>query len=291
VAVMALARLVDAAGIGAGYSVLIATRAAFGLARQGFHAVQQVPTELLLRFLLPLGILAVGGWKMLSSPPYAGTRARYRLPTPGLEPVDQGVALVFAALQTTTARRFFWPVLPGAVGHRWVYRVVQVITVVGLSALFSRLFHRSVTAQDQKALARAARSSTLWLLALAVGTWFLQAAERAANLGGGHLYALIAITAVGMDLYAETQGTRRMGRVQPVREFHRIENADALAAALGTAGIDCAVRGEHHRALYQFFGPFIPVGVLVAEDQLNRAEAVALDLEREVPPLVGSEKG
>jgi len=59
-----------------------------------------------------------------------------------------------------------------------------------------------------------------------------------------------------MDLYAESQGTR-----------------------------------EHHRALYQFFGPFMPVGVLVAEEQLNRAEGMALDLEREVPPLVGSEKG
>jgi preprotein translocase subunit SecY len=61
VAMMALARLVDAAGIGAGYSILVATRAAFRFARQGFYAVQQVPTELLLRFLLPLGILAVVG--------------------------------------------------------------------------------------------------------------------------------------------------------------------------------------------------------------------------------------
>lgn len=280
VTMMALARVIDTVGMGAGYSILIATRAAFGLVRQGFYAVQQVPTELLLRFLLPVGFLAVVAWKMLSWPAYAGSRARYRLPTPGLEPVDQGVVLAFAALQTKLARRFLWPLLPGALGHLWVYRATQVLAVLGLTALFSRLFHRSVTPQDRHALARATRASTLWLLALAVGAWVVQATEKAANLGGSHLYPLIAIVAVGMDLYAEGRGMRRMGRPRVLREFHRLEEADALAAVLGTAGIESVLRGAHHRALYQFFGPFIPVAVLVADNQFDRAKVVALGLER-----------
>lgn len=282
VAMMLLARLIDVAGIGAGYSILIATQAAAALALQGFHAVQQVQTELLLRFLLPLGLFSLIGWKMLSWPPYAGNLLSYRLPTPGLLTVDYGVVLAFAALQSRVARRFFWPFLPTAIKHASVYRVVQVLIVVGLSALFSWLFHRAPTAQDRHALRRSARASTLWLLVLTVGTWLVQATAKAANLRGDHLYSLIAIIAVGLDLRAEARVKLRAKRPRVLRELPRLADADALAALLRSAGIECALRGAHHRALYQFFGPFIPVGVLVPGDRFDQADAVALDFDREV---------
>ncbi len=93
---------------------------------------------------------------------------------------------------------------------------------------------------------------------------------------------LVALVAVGMDLARELRAVVRSGRQRALRVVHRLEDADALSAALGTAGIDSALRGAHHRALYQFFAPFIPVGVLVAEADAERAEVVAAEHERAI---------
>jgi SecY translocase len=287
-AMVALAALIDVAGVGVGYSLLIASGWAFFFGQELLRAARSAPTEMLLRFLLPLGIFAVASWRMLAARPYSATRARYRLPAPGLEPVHQGVVLAFVMLQTDAARRFFWPLMPASVDRGWVWRAMQILLTIGFCALLTRLFHRPATPEDRAALARATRASTLWLAGLTMGSWLVDDAARGVGSGAGSaVFSVVALIAVGMDLALEL----RTGRQRAVRVLHRLEHADALAAALRSAGIEPALRGAHHRALYHFFAPFIPVSVLVPERDFERAEVVALDHERAIaapPPMPAS---
>lgn len=290
-AIVALASLIDTAGIGAGYSLLIATGSGFLLVGGLLQAMQQTSTESFLRFLLPLAIFGVAAWKMLATAPYRGSRARYRLPTPGLEPVHYGVLIAFAALQTNLAGGILWPLVPKGVERVWAWRAVQLLATLGWCTLLSRVQHRAATQPDQDALARAGRASTLWLAALTIGTWFVDDAATGGR-AGVDVFALVALIAVGMDLRGELKATWRLGRQRVLRELHRLEDADALSAALGAAGIESALRGAHHRALYQFFAPFIPIGVLVAERDLERATVVAHEHEMEVAaPLFAPPEG
>ncbi len=166
---------------------------------------------------------------------------------------------------------------------------MQFLITLALCRLFSRLFHRPATNEDRAALARATRASTLWLAGLTVGSWIVYgSSEAAGGAAGGDVFSLVALIAVGMDLARELRAALRGGRQRALRVVHRLEDADALSAALGAAGIDSALRGAHHRALWHFFAPFIPVSVLVAEADAERAEVVAVEHERAAaapPPL------
>lgn len=282
IAVMALARLIDVAGVGVGYSLLIAAGIVASAAQSVAEALRQsAPLDLLSLFLL-LGAFLTAAWRMLATAPRAGSRARYRLPTSGLEPVHQGVLIAAIVLGTDTARAFFWPLVPKVLEPLWVMRALQLLFTITLCGVFSRVFHRPATDEDRSALARTTLASMLWLAGLTAGSWFVEGAFTAAGVPGVDALLLVALVAVGMDLARELRAVVRSGRQRALRVVHRLEDADALSAALGTAGIDSALRGAHHRALYQFFAPFIPVGVLVAEADAERAEVVAAEHERAI---------
>jgi len=56
---------------------------------------------------------------------------------------------------------------------------------------------------------------------------------------------------------------------------------------LAEAGVAWHARARRHRALLYFFGPFIPVEILVPEAQANAAQG-ALEPLRATSPVTGS---
>lgn len=278
---MMLARVIDVAGIGAGYSMLLAAAIGTSVLDAFVKLVRETDTEPLLRYVLVLAIFAAAAFRMLAAKPVAG---RYRLPVSGLEPVHQGVMFAVVALQSGFARSFFWPWVPASIAAEWVYRGAQILLTFFLCTVFARLFHRSPHPDDAAALEKATLASTLWLLGLTAGTWIV---ERVANVPLTiDAFVVVALIAVGMDLFVEIRARIERGSQRVLRVFHRLEDADSLCGALATAEIDAALRGARHRALYQFFAPFIPISVLVAEADAERAEVVTVEHARalEAPP-------
>ncbi|MBI3179823.1 MAG: hypothetical protein HYZ27_09195, partial [Deltaproteobacteria bacterium] len=60
----------------------------------------------------------------------------------------------------------------------------------------------------------------------------------------------------------------------PVWEIHQVYAMDPALTALAAAGIAAHARSAYHRTLLQFFGPLVPVLVLVPRAQADAAVAV-----------------
>lgn len=278
-----LARLIDARGIGVGYSLLIATGLAAILARAAHHLITEGDGDV----LLPLVLLAGFGFAAFAMLRSAAHR-EFRLPTSGIEPVHQAVVLAMLALGTGFAQSFFWPWVPPAIDRLWVTRALQLLLTVALCRLFSRLFHKPRTEEATLALRRATRASAAWLCALTAASWYVDHVYSSAAIGTVDALSLIAIVAVGMDLAHEFQAWLRRGDQRVLRVLDRLEDADALSAALHAQGIEPALRGAHHRSLFHFFAPFVPISVLIAEADVERGEVVAVEHERALaapPPM------
>jgi len=63
-----------------------------------------------------------------------------------------------------------------------------------------------------------------------------------------------------------------LGRVR-VWELHRLYAADESMRLLEREGIKAHMRGLRHRSALYFFGPYIPVEVMVAPGDAERAHA------------------
>jgi hypothetical protein len=286
VAVLALARLIDVAGIGVGFSVLL-----------GFHIAlaYAMPVRLVLSYEDPrpqaiflLALFVAAAWRMLASKPAEGSGALYRLPTPGVEPVHYGTLIVGLALWSSASRPFLRSLLPEALPQLWAERGLTLLATFALCPWFSRLFHRASTPEERASLRRATRASTVWLLALTAVSWAVTDAFTSQGTSNLDPFPLIALVALGLDLARELRAHAARGPQRALRVVHRLEEADALAAVLGAAGIEPTLRGACHRSLFQLFGPFIPVSVMVAEADLEKAEPIAAEHARraaEPPPL------
>src|SRR5260370_39104134 len=132
IAVMALARLIDVAGVGVGYSLLIAAGIVASAAQSVGEALRQSQRPDLLRLFLLLGAFLMAAWRMLATAPRAGSRARYRLPTSGLEPVHQGVLIAAIVLGTDMAGALFLPRLPQELEPLSLLRAFGVLFALSL---------------------------------------------------------------------------------------------------------------------------------------------------------------
>jgi hypothetical protein len=89
-----------------------------------------------------------------------------------------------------------------------------------------------------------------------------------------------------MDVVVEIRAHVNYGSLRALRVVNTLDDSDSLCAELEAAGIPTTLRGAHHRALYHFFAPFIPISVLVPATEAERAEFVALEYgrTRSAPP-------
>ncbi len=81
-------------------------------------------------------------------------------------------------------------------------------------------------------------------------------------------------TAVVVDLAGEWRFRRLHSRLIGVWPVHRVYAVQPALKALTDASIPAFPRGLHHRTLLQFFGPYVPVTLLVPAAQATEAERI-----------------
>ena len=84
----------------------------------------------------------------------------------------------------------------------------------------------------------------------------------------------ITATAVALDLVAEWRARQKHGRLVAIWPVHQVALVQPVIDALARADIYAFPRAAYHRALLQFFGPHIPVVMLVPEAKAPEARAM-----------------
>jgi hypothetical protein len=241
--------------------------------------------------LVTVGATAVG--LALASVALLGTHARrrpdgptLRLPTSGIVPLVWSIGVLSViplAAQLgapVPAELVNW--VGAGVGHfLGLHLVVALALTVLTSWLFSLpapvpgvLAELRARAADPPALARLWSVGTAvtvaWIGLLAVAaTWLVETTGRPLDALGA-----VVLGAVVLDAASEWRARRRLGELVAIAERHDVHAADAALAALAAAGIPGFARGAHHRSLFHFFAPWLPVVIAVPPAHAERARAV-----------------
>lgn len=157
--------------------------------------------------------------------------------------------------------------------------VVELISVAVAACLLPFILHDphdvaavhtsafpSVAVADARALAmrRLAAATAVSALALVGLTWFVRGVTPVGYpLVTGFLLAPVA--AVLLDVAAEWRARARLGELVVVRSVHRVYEADTLVELLAQEGIPAHARSLHHRSLFHFFAPHLPIDICVPE--------------------------
>jgi len=286
-----LARLLDARGIGCGFSVLLAAfageKAVEDLAK--FLAEHPTDQDVLQSLATPLlaivGLAGATAWsRRLSGEPRQPTLPA---PTSSVLPLTSAAFLVGIGPQLT----IFGIMLPNALqlGDKLAAQaaLLAVLTAAG-AWLFSRptlvapIWRRAF---DQEAVDLAGRTFRRGLLLSLVYLGVLGAAFMAIARTRVVLDALVLLTilCVVLDVATEWRFRREHGAVVRVWPEHRLYAVGPALARLEVAGIPAFARALRHRTLLAFVGPYVPVELLVPAPRA--AEASAL-----VESILGSEE-
>lgn len=88
------------------------------------------------------------------------------------------------------------------------------------------------------------------------------------------LLGLATAAAVAMDVAAELRLELASGDLVAIARVQKPDHAGDLIDSLRGAGVPAVARGTFHRTLLQFFGPFIPIDILVPAAQAAQGGAV-----------------
>jgi hypothetical protein len=289
IALTILALLVDRFGLGNGFvAVLLGGMATSAVSIFRWLAGDEtwlderlgVGVGIALAVILTSGILR---WRLRAR----SAASVFRLPTGGMVPYAFPAAAIgllslsFAAIPASFARR--WGELTSGAGALGQLAIL-VVAGAALSWLFSRPSRLGATATvlDRKALrvlwrgfARATLVSIIYLCALF-------AVERLLSATAGSPDAYFAVpvaatafaTAAIMDLIAEWRAFARRDDLVPTWPLHQLQLAGAVTAALTRNEIDVHARGLYLRSLLHFFGPFVPILLMVPADRRDEAAAI-----------------
>lgn len=173
--------------------------------------------------------------------------------------------------------------------HDLLIQLIMLVPVGGaLAWLFCRpsvwvaparaLGHEVGRDAARNAFLRATALTIAWLLGVDALYYLLRQEAGAFLLG---LPIILLSVAILSDLYAEWRARARTPDLVPVWPLHRVPLAPVVAAALRNRGIEHHLRGLRHRSLLHFFGPYVPIVVMVPAP---RAEEAAAFLEAALSP-------
>jgi preprotein translocase subunit SecD len=240
----------------------------------GMMGLHDTPT--LFQRSLELGVYAcvavVTVWCLRRRARIEGGRA-LRLPAAGLVPLDVGatvIALTSLATMLGAGLRSDPPswLIPIGFQSYAAHALLIAFLAAGFTVLFALPLPSSGEAARRTgpALAFAAVTAAGFVLALDFAYRF---AQRLPHFFFTPVEIAVA-TAVVADGISEWIARRRLGPLVDVWPLHQVHDADTAAAALAAAGIPCHLRATGHRSLLHFFGPYVPVSILVP---VERAEA------------------
>lgn len=237
--------------------------------------------------LVVLVLLATAAFAMvwLSRRPPLQPAMPVRAPPPssGLGMTASAAALL--SLPTTVAN--FVPALRPLSGALLSSQALYVSSWIGLSVLFtafwSVLFFRprvvasmwkrwnpeldevSAVLAARAAIPVAIRDSLILNVAFALALQFV--APASVSLVG----ATLVTTLMLLDGFDELRFRRAHGALVAVYELSRVPEVDAVLHRLSSRGIAAFARTRHYRAAFQFFGPHLPIEVMVPAARADEA--------------------
>lgn len=274
-------------GLGNGYGVLGASSALIGvgqLALDGQLGLEQVPDCLMLAATAALTWAALR-WRVASRQ----DAVPLHIPTSGVTPLlqSEGILLVLGLLNGFGGRSEAL-----AEGTRRLATMQQAPwgalgLTLSLTVLWSwlqarpALLSRPAAAAGLPLPARGdwMRATLLSSVVSATVALLYLAAPGTAELVGAATTMLA--TATVMDALADARALR--AQLVPVAALHQVQHAGIAEHLLASAQIPCHLRGVHLRTLLAFFGPYVPVTVMVPADRGDEARALLEKLSEPRP--------
>jgi hypothetical protein len=192
--------------------------------------------------------------------------------------------------QSQTIRGLAAALAPGTAMHSAVLLAVLAIGSVLLTwvlarpALMAPVWERALATDDgsadaaqalaRQAFRRAIGRALAWLGAAGVAT--IMAGEAGLAITS---VALVALGCVGVDIVAELRFRRvhAAGGMAIGWPMHRLYAVGPVLARLARAGIPAFPRGLRDRTLLSFWGPYVPIEILVPPARASEARALAGD--------------
>jgi hypothetical protein len=214
-----------------------------------------------------------------------GREATLRVPTSGVVPFTTlgSLAALWAVVQFRLAAATIptssievWLILGGYAVPIFVVLVPLWSLVLSRPAIVAPLAARARLAPPSRASwRRATLLSLVILLLIGAASWLAFAIHEDARLLCDPVIAMIA-AAVLLDGVDDLRA-RRVALVV-AWPLHQAQHAELVSRVLADAGIACHFQASHLRTLLAFFGPYVPIDVLVpaaaAEDARTRIRAL-----------------
>jgi hypothetical protein len=276
-----LARILSVHGVGCGFSVLLAALSVPDIVKHVSGSLDHASAldgGLLAAFGVPAVALVL--LALVTARARADAASPFGLPTPSsaILPLSLVAALSLLPRQLAAFASVPAPIELLGTDIR-AQLVVLALAVLALAWILSRpsliapVWRRAFAAPPDAARAfrRGLAASLVFLGALYAISAHLERARIALDV-----LPVLVLLCVGLDLASELRFRRAQGDVIPVRPEHRLYAVGPALARLDRAGIAAFPRGLRHRALLGFFGPYIPVELLVPAPRAAEARA-ALD--------------
>jgi hypothetical protein len=254
--------LIDRRGFGSGFAVLLGAAYVPELCSLALRAFFQIDNGMIsfadvISLLARTGGIGLGAWWLLTA--HVRVPGALRHPTSGALPVGLAASLLLLPVQLGWLGLDLRE-LSLAPGTR-AYETALGVAIAGFTVALSWAFYKE--ARGTRALWQAIGRTGAVLIA-------------AALLSGRGALALdvtmpIVLTALVMDLRAEWRMRVKHGELVSVRPVHQLAHLDAYVARLAAAGVPVLPRAENYRALLWFFGPFIPVELMVPASRAEEA--------------------
>ena len=294
-----VAELIDRYGLGCGISCLLAGQGLRSLgplvsAIGGLLEIGTISgTDLVKQGALVFALIGSAWWILTAHARNEPWRPRpltsLRHPTSGIWPLT----FAYAAL-ALPAQLFAFGIDLGPLRHlspdrqpyHFVYAGLALVAGVLLTRLFYRrslllpVFRRLVEGAPETDLAAPALLRRLMREGLTRTLIFLMVVTALGSVmatSAVHLAPdpalVVVLTAVILDVGGEWRARWRQGKLIAVWPLNQVALVQPATDALARAGIVAWPRAAFHRSLLQFFGPYIPVVLLVPEAQADEARA------------------
>ncbi len=285
-AFVVLAQLLDRFALGGGFSlVIVATLLpALGPFVEETKGLALSHPPALVGTLTALALAALATLLVLRRPWDRETSSVVRGPACGILPLRQGASLL--TLAGLLASLELWPeaLNPARLDPLpwWaLYFSLTALLAILWGVLFNpplRVAEHEVRAPDHLSVDRFRRARNRVQEALLLGLAYVLGLallslllDLTFGVQGPDVVLVAVLVAFGLDAGAEANALRRHPHLVAVWPEHRLYAVDGALAMLEQAGIPCFARSVHHRALWHFFAPVIPIQLLVVADRAEEA--------------------
>ena len=285
-----LAIVANRFGVLNGFSVaVLASIDGFEAARRSWRMVQ-IDEASPGALLLAIGLLAAAAYSIvwLTRRPAAQPSLPVRAapPVSGLGMTASAAALLSLPMTLANFVPAVNPLRQALQSSQVIYVTLWSAFTVAFTVFWSLVFFRPQAVAslwkrwnpgvDEVSVVLAARAAMPAALrdALVLNVAFTLAMQFTLPAAGSLVGAVLMIALVALDGLDEVRFRRKHGALVMVYELARVPEVDAVLHRLSSKGIEGFGRTRHYRAAFQFFGPHLPIEVMVPASRAEEARAV-----------------